>query len=51
MLTLEARGFSMQCEKTHMFNLEKSGLESTVKIASVVVTILVIAGRVALWIL
>ena len=50
-LTLEARGFSMQCEKTHMFNLEKSGLESTVKIASVVVTILVIAGRVALWIL
>ena len=50
-LTLEARGFSMQCEKTHMFNLEKSSLESTVKIASVVVTILVIAGRVALWIL
>ena len=50
-LTLEARGFSMQCEKTHMFNLEKSCLESTVKIASVVVTILVIAGRVALWIL
>lgn len=50
-LTLEARGFSMQCEKTHMFNLEKSRFESTVKIASVVVTILVIAGRVALWIL
>lgn len=50
-LTLEARGFSMQGEKTHLFNLEKSGLEGTVKAVCIIVTVLLIAGRIALWIL
>lgn len=50
-LTLEARGFSAQCEKTHMFNVEKSGWETAAKAVSIGVTVLLIAGRVALWIL
>lgn len=50
-LTLEARGFSMTCEKTHLFNLQKSGLEGTVKVTGVIITVLIIAGRVALWLL
>lgn len=50
-LTLEARGFSMQGEKTHLFNIEKSGAEGTVKAVAIIVTVLVIAGRIALWIL
>lgn len=50
-LTLEARGFSMQGEKTHLFNIEKSGAEGTVKAVAIIVTVLVIAGRIVLWIL
>lgn len=50
-LTLEARGFSMTGKKSHLYNIQKSGLEGTAKAVSVVVTIIVIAGRVALWLL
>jgi len=50
-LTLEARGFSLQGEKTHLFNLEKSGAEKPTMVIAVVVTIAVIAGRIALWVL
>ena len=50
-LTLEARGFTMQCEKTHLFNLEKSGIEGTVTVISVLITVLLLAGRIALWML
>ena len=50
-LTLEARGFSVQGEKTHLFNLERSGLEGKIKAAAVILTFLVIGGRIALWIL
>ncbi len=50
-LTLEARGFSMQGEKTHLFNLEKSGAEKTAVAAAVVVTVIIIGGRIALWML
>lgn len=50
-LTLEARGFSMPGEKTHLFNLKKSGIENMAKVVSIIITILVICGRVALWIL
>ena len=50
-LTLEARGFSINGEKTHLFNLEKSGIEGTVKIIAIAVTILIAAGRIVLWIL
>ena len=50
-LTLEARGFSLQGEKTHLFNLERSGAEKAVLATAIVITILVIAGRIALWVL
>ncbi len=50
-LTLEARGFSIQGERTHLFNIEKSGAEGTVKAVAIIVTVLVIGGRIALWIL
>ena len=50
-LTLEARGISMQGEKTHLFNLEKSGAEKTAVAAAVVVTVIIIGGRIALWML
>lgn len=50
-LTLEARGFSMTCPKTHLYNLQKSGLEGKTKVVCIVITLLVIAGRVALWLL
>lgn len=50
-LTLEARGFSIQGEKTHLFNLEKSGCEKIVAVAAVIITILILAGRIALWII
>lgn len=50
-LTLEARGFSIQGEKSHLFNLERSGAEKAVTAAAVIITILVIAGRIALWVL
>lgn len=49
-LTLEARGFSVVGERTHLFNLKKSGLEKPVKAASVLITVLVILGRIGLWI-
>jgi energy-coupling factor transport system permease protein len=50
-LTLEARGFSMEGKKTHLFNLEKSGAEGTMKITAILVTVLIVIGRAALWIL
>lgn len=50
-LTLEARGFSIQGEKTHLFNLEKSGCEKTVAVVAVIITVLILAGRIALWII
>lgn len=50
-LTLEARGFSMTCPKSHLYNIQKSGLEGKVKVACIVVCVLLIAGRVALWLL
>ena len=49
-LTLEARGFASKGPKTHIFKLEKSGYENKAKIVAIVITALVIGGRVALWI-
>jgi len=50
-LTLEARGFSMKCERTHLFNLKRSSWEGAVKVISTVITVLIIAGRIALWLM
>jgi|GEM_PF-353027 len=45
-LTLEARGFSMQCQKTHLFKLDHSGLEKPAVILSTLITSALLAGRV-----
>ena len=50
-LTLEARGFSIQGEKTHLFNLKRSGWEERVKVIAIVITALILLGRVILWIM
>lgn len=50
-LTLEARGFTMQGKKTHLFELEKSGWEGKTKAVAVVITLLLLAGRIMLWLL
>lgn len=50
-LTLESRGFSAQGKKTYLFNLERSGMESTVKLITIILSLLIIGGRIALWIL
>ena len=48
-LTLEARGFDVPCEKTHLFNLNKSGLEGLVKAVSIAITVLMLVWRIYLW--
>lgn len=48
-LTLEARGFSIKGEHTHLFNLQKSGYERRMLVMSIIITLLIIAGRVSLW--
>ena len=50
-LTLEARGFSIQGERTHLFNLNRSGWEGAVKVISTVITVLVVVGRIVLWVM
>lgn len=50
-LTLEARGFSIKGKKTHLYNLEKSGYEKPVLAISIVIAILILVGRIALWIM
>ncbi len=50
-LTLEARGFSIKGNRTHLFNLEKSGLEKLMLAISIIFTILILAGRIYLWIM
>lgn len=47
-LTLEARGFSTQCEKTHLVKLEKSGLEKPIEIISIVMFIGIVVWRILL---
>lgn len=50
-LTLESRGFSIQGEKTHLFDLKKSGWEKPVAIMGITITVLLFGGRIALWIM
>ncbi len=50
-LTLEARGFSIKGNRTHLFNLEKSGYEKLILTISIILTILILAGRIYLWIM
>ncbi|MCF0111822.1 MAG: hypothetical protein HUJ58_07965 [Erysipelotrichaceae bacterium] len=48
-LTLESRGFAVKCQKTRVLKLQKSGLEKPAMIVCVIITVLLIAGRVVLW--
>lgn len=50
-LTLESKGFDVNCKKTRLFQIEKTGKEKIVNIISITVTVAVIAWRVVLWIL
>lgn len=50
-LTLEARGFTMQGEKTHLFQLERSGCEKSAAAAAILITVILLAGRIILWLL
>lgn len=48
-LTLEAKGFNVACKKTHLFELQHTGCEKSAKIISTVVLILVVIGRILVW--
>lgn len=50
-LTLEARGFSVEGKKTRIFKLKKSGIEKQFVALWVVITIAILAWRIATWIL
>lgn len=48
-LTLESRGFNMNGNKTHLFNIEKSGIEGPLLILWIVLTVAAVAGRIIIW--
>lgn len=48
-LTLESKGFEVECTKTHVFNIEKSGYETIAIIFSLLIFILILIGRIILW--
>ena len=50
-LTLEARGFSVEGKKTRIFKLKKSGFEKQFIVLWVIITIAVLAWRIMTWIL
>ena len=50
-LTLECRGFNTQCPKTHLFVLRKSGNESKAVAIAAIITIVILIGRIMLWVL
>lgn len=50
-LTLESKGFDVQGPKTHLFTLERTGKEKLVNVIAILITVLVLAWRVVLWVL
>lgn len=50
-LTLESKGFDVDGKKTYLFQVEPSGYEKTATIVAVAFTIIVVGGRVLLWVL
>jgi energy-coupling factor transport system permease protein len=50
-LTLEARGFSLQGKRTSLFVLDRSGWEKGAVILSIIITVAILAGRIALWVI
>lgn len=49
-LTLEARGFSMPGKRTHLFQAEKSGYEKITEGIAALLTCIILAWRICLWI-
>ncbi len=50
-LTLESKGFDVNCKKTHLFEIKRSGNEKLANGIAILVTILVIIWRVLAWVL
>lgn len=50
-LTLESKGFDVACEKTHVFNIERTPYDKIAVAVAVVVTLAVLAWRILLWVL
>lgn len=50
-LTLESKGFSVNCKKTHLFDVQPSGNEKKALIIAGILTVLVVVWRVLLWVL
>ena len=50
-LTLEARGFSVEAKKTHLYDIEARPIDKTVSIITFCLFGLIIVGRVLLWVI
>ncbi len=50
-LTLESKGFDVEGKKSYLFQIEPSGYENTATLIAVAFSIIVIGGRVLLWVL
>lgn len=50
-LTMESKGFNAPCQKTHLLQLHKSGAEKGTIAVFVVLFVISVIGRVALWVL
>lgn len=50
-LTLEARGFSVETPSTHLYDIEPKPMDRVMTIVITVVFLLIILGRVLLWVI
>lgn len=50
-LTLDAKGFDVQCKKTQLFEIERSPYDKIAVVITTVVLVAVTVGRIALWVL
>lgn len=49
-MTLEARGFLIEGEKTHLFEVKRNGYESYALVLAIGITVFIVLGRLVLWI-
>lgn len=49
-LTLESKGFDVNCKKSRLFQIEKTGHEKIVSIIAIAIAVAVVIWRVVLWI-
>ena len=50
-LTLEARGFSSESQRTHLEDIERTSADRTVMILTTILFVAAIAGGIALWVI